>query len=405
MGEFTPSVVLVILLTITSLATSVNSFNKNPTAETFFNLEQDDPVEDLTIIDPDQFKLQQKDNNDLKATSKQFDEDNLSESDFYMSKEIYNIRDKLPTNDERYTKEAKEELAKKDRRKLREQYQIEQAVIDADNLDNFDFRKPLEENFSERRNRTKNPHIKSVNSKVDFYETFKSKPTSVGREKSRNFQRSKSPEDFGLRHTDDPPFPDLVESTNKLYDPKESDLNTTRLKVKLGGFYDESFMSIIKPNEEDIAYENKSKDGHLHNFTRNKNGRLIPKDELPDYLKDINFKYIYLNDGNKIRTRISSKLKKKMQQFLQTYTKCRISYKWKDLGPRFWPRYLKAGYCTAGGRVSCSIPPGMTCRPGQTEYKTLLRFHCGGGRGGGEGKCHWRNVQYPVVTSCTCACA
>lgn len=393
MGESTsaPAVLLVLLLTITAL-TSVTSFNKNPTAETFFNLDPDDPAEDLAILEPDQFDLQE-DNNDLKATSKQF-EDN---SDFYMSKEIYNLKGKS-TDDERYTKEAKEELARK--RKLREQYQIDQAV-DAD-LETLDFRKPLEEKTIEGKNHTKRP-LKDIN-RADFYETFKSKPSSFSREKSRIPQRSKSPEYFGLRHAEDPPFPDLIESSNKLYDPKESDLNTARLKAKLGAFYDEAFMSISKPKADNNSFENKTKEGHLHNFTRNKNGRLIPKEELPDYLKDINFKYIYLSDGNKIRTRISSKLKKKLQQFLQTYTKCRISYKWKDLGPRFWPRYLKAGYCAAGGRVSCSIPPGMTCRPGRTEHKTLLWYHCGG-RGTGELKCQWRNVQYPVVTFCTCGCA
>jgi noggin len=161
----------------------------------------------------------------------------------------------------------------------------------------------------------------------------------------------------------------------------------------------------------------------------------------------MNFRYIRLPDGSRLRTRISAKLKKKLQQFLWGFTACPIVYRWKDLGIRFWPRYLKEGHCPAG-KTSCSIPPGMKCRPAAKAHKTLLRWHCAqyphhnhhnsGGNAAnhhrnllysssssstlsatvnpalaGNGMlspsahkqhCHWIKVEYPIVTQCSCSC-
>jgi noggin len=168
---------------------------------------------------------------------------------------------------------------------------------------------------------------------------------------------------------------------------------------------------------------------------------------MPRSLRKMNFKYIRLPDGSRLRTRISAKLKKKLQQFLWAFTACPIVYRWKDLGIRFWPRYLKEGHCPAG-KVSCSIPPGMKCRPSAKAHKTLLRWHCphysnhnSGGSSGNrqwnllyssssstlsasvdprvadngmlslsnsghtnKQQCYWINVEYPIVTQCSCSC-
>ncbi|KAL1451043.1 hypothetical protein WDU94_003338 [Cyamophila willieti] len=399
--------VLILTLSLVSLTNSVSTFRKKPNdPDDFLKLPTDDTVEDLAIISPDQFEREET-NNELK-TSKQFDEE-----DFYkdigskdIMKDIYDVKDK-PTNvmEDKYRKSISKNRRKG--QKFRDQYQIEEALIGTE-LEHVGFLKPLEDvptNYD--RNSKVSQSTKTLKNKsTAFYETLKSKPI-VSKKFLRHHQpKGKSPEEFGLKNSDEPPFPDLVESANKLHDPPVSDLkNATRLMAKLGSYYDSAFMSIVKPHLED-KFENRSEQDVLEQFTRNKNGRLIPKEELPDYLKDINFKYIYLSDGNRIRTRISNKLKKKMQQFLQAYTKCRIAHRWKDLGVRFWPRYFRHGYCSDGGKVSCSIPPGMTCKPSLTEYKTLLRYHCKGSGGGssGDGKCHWRTVQYPVVTRCDCGC-
>jgi noggin len=185
-------------------------------------------------------------------------------------------------------------------------------------------------------------------------------------------------------------------------------------------------------------------------FRQNKRGRLVPVTDMPRSLRRMNFKYIRLPDGTRLRTRISAKLKKKLQQFLWAFTACPIVYRWKDLGIRFWPRYLKEGHCPAG-KVSCSIPPGMKCRPASKAHKTLLRWHCpqyphhhhhnSGGSGGSRHRnllysssssalsatvdprvadngmlslansghtskqhCHWIKVKYPIVTQCSCSC-
>ncbi|XP_008473280.1 uncharacterized protein LOC103510405 isoform X1 [Diaphorina citri] len=395
MGELSAAAVLVILIFLTN---SVQTFNTNQNSEKFFKLEP----QDLSIMRPVQFQLEPEDsNNDLKASSKRFEKDG---SNFYSSKEIYDIKEKselVNIVDESYDRK-KHYSMKKGGGKFREQYQIEDAILDREHLDNLDFMKTLEDSKTNNDSSWKNHTKKFSNNSTDIYKTFKSTTNTNEKLHRNNHPRRKSPEDFGLRHSDSL-TPDLIESVNELYDPKEADLNITRLKSKLESFYDEAFMLIEKPKSDDGIFENKSnaEQAILEQFTRNKNGRLIPKEELPDYLKDINFKYIHLSDGNRIRTRISTKLKKKMQQFLQTYTKCRITYKWKDLGIRFWPRYLRQGYCM-DGKISCSIPPGMTCKPSHTEYKTILRYHCKGN--GTEVKCHWRNIQYPVVTRCHCTC-
>jgi noggin len=185
-------------------------------------------------------------------------------------------------------------------------------------------------------------------------------------------------------------------------------------------------------------------------FRRNKRGRLVPVGDMPHFLRKMNFKYIRLPDGSRLRTRTSAKLKKKLQQFLWAFTACPIVYRWKDLGIRFWPRYLKEGHCPAG-KASCSIPPGMKCRPAAKAHKTLLRWYCpqypnhhhhnSGGSNANQHRnllyssssstlsaavdptdadngmlslpssgsthkqyCHWLKVEYPIVTQCSCSC-
>ena len=90
---------------------------------------------------------------------------------------------------------------------------------------------------------------------------------------------------------------------------------------------------------------------------------------------------------------------------------CPVRFVWADLGPYFWPRWLRRGECgvepsgdaedredrdqdnmtededdedegaAAGGAPrnvthSCSWPPGMKCVPGLTRTLHILRWHC-----------------------------
>lgn len=262
----------------------------------------------------------------------------------------------------------------------------------------------------------------------------------------------RSPQDLGLRPgnpLDELPPPDLIESPNKMLDPRPHDLNATALRPMLGRNFDPQFMSITRPRHSSHNHSTSSGSDLVEfPFRQNKRGRLVPVADMPRSLRKMNFKYIRLPDDSRLRTRISAKLKKKMQQFLWAFTACPIVYKWKDLGIRFWPRYLKEGHCPAG-KASCSIPPGMKCRPAGKAHKTLLRWHCpqyphhhhnSGGSSGNrhwnllysssstlsatvepriadngmqslsnsghinKQHCHWIKVEYPIVTQCSCSC-
>ncbi|XP_041790205.1 noggin-3-like [Chelmon rostratus] len=106
---------------------------------------------------------------------------------------------------------------------------------------------------------------------------------------------------------------------------------------------------------------------------------------------------------------------------------CGLSYRWVDLGPAFWPRWLRQTDCErSDGEQSCSFPAGMECVRDQTTYIKILAWHCldirerSSGSGGikADGSngstematgevmkgCMWRQVPYPVVTACTCSC-
>ncbi|XP_029008514.1 noggin-3-like [Betta splendens] len=104
---------------------------------------------------------------------------------------------------------------------------------------------------------------------------------------------------------------------------------------------------------------------------------------------------------------------------LQSAT-CELHYRWVDLGPAFWPRWVRHTDCgrSLGGR-SCSFPRGMECVRAQTAHIRILAWHCveirDGGNKSGQIKsersddealirCLWRQVAYPVVAACACSC-
>ncbi len=203
-----------------------------------------------------------------------------------------------------------------------------------------------------------------------------------------------SPEQMGLRPSnsvDEVPVLDLGDASPMMDDH----LNTTALRLKLGSHFDPNMMSITRPSDKE---DNASYFG----YRRNRMGRLIPTGSMPEYLSKIDFKYLTLTNGSKLRTKISSKLKRKIQQFLWAYTACPVVYRWKDLGARFWPRYLKTGHCPQN--ISCSVPPGMTCRPSASTRKTLL-FCRNYSQTSSAKYCHWIEMEYPVLSECSCSCA
>lgn len=152
----------------------------------------------------------------------------------------------------------------------------------------------------------------------------------------------------------------------------------------------------------------------------------MPTGKMPAEIRDLDTKYFTLPDGRRLRTRISGQLRRKMQQYLWGRSMCPVQRRWKDLGLRFWPRWLLEGHCVKG-ETSCSVPAGMYCRATSNQYKTLLRWHCRtspsatlqqynslqpgsktlmhGAAVNPVRVCQWIKVEYPVVTECGCGCA
>jgi noggin len=159
-------------------------------------------------------------------------------------------------------------------------------------------------------------------------------------------------------------------------------------------------------------------------FRRNQRGRVVPVGEMPESIAALDFRGVRLPDGQRLRTRISQRLRRKLQNFLWAYTACPVTRRWRDLGVRFWPRWLKEGHCPES---PCSIPPGMRCQPAGLRHQALLRWHCrpsglalasaglqqGQGLQGGQAlqglgeqrHCSWIKVEYPIITECACSCA
>ncbi|KAK3931819.1 Noggin [Frankliniella fusca] len=246
-------------------------------------------------------------------------------------------------------------------------------------------------------------------------------------------------------------MPALLEKPDRLYDPQPGDLNATLLRAKLGRHFDPRVMSIQRPSafkrqrsQHKVRYNNlldSGEDSTLLDddqveldedspFRRNPRGRLVPAGEMPESIANLDLRGVRLPDGSRLRSRISPRLRRKLQHFLWAYTACPVQRRWRDLGVRFWPRWLREGHCPAS---PCSIPAGMRCKPAATRHQALLRWHCRplpalvlqhaeqhaeqqqqqqqqhghGGRSleqAATRHCTWIKVEYPIITECSCGC-
>lgn len=55
---------------------------------------------------------------------------------------------------------------------------------------------------------------------------------------------------------------------------------------------------------------------------------------------------------------------------------CEMEFVWEDLGPLFWPRWIRRGVCLNNQGRSCSWPPGMKCHPSGSRALQLLHWKC-----------------------------
>lgn len=175
------------------------------------------------------------------------------------------------------------------------------------------------------------------------------------------------------------PVPDLKEDPDPEHDPREQDLSEKTLRKKLGSNFDPSFMSIHLPTQLNAS----------------------APPELPRLPMSADLKKLNLTEtpyGRRVK--VGKKARRKFLQWLWMYTHCPVLYTWKDLGVRFWPRYIKEGNCFS--ERSCSFPEGMSCKPVKSVTKTLLRWYCQGFLR--QKYCTWISVQYPIISECKCSC-
>ncbi|KAK2156648.1 hypothetical protein LSH36_208g03030 [Paralvinella palmiformis] len=166
--------------------------------------------------------------------------------------------------------------------------------------------------------------------------------------------------------------------------PSEADLNPRKLQRLLGAEYDPVFMSSVRPLESIVepngTYIYQLRNGH-------------PLSEMPSELRTLAFAL----PGSRQKYRIKSrKVRKYVRNYLWTYTYCPVNYRWRDLGDRFWPRWIREGDCDAGR--TCSVPAGMRCKPQGSTTKTILWWHCR------RKSCFWIPIKYPIIVKCSCSC-
>ncbi|KAH8037630.1 hypothetical protein HPB51_015064 [Rhipicephalus microplus] len=196
--------------------------------------------------------------------------------------------------------------------------------------------------------------------------------------------------------SDDLPVIDLVEPVGHLYDPGPDDLDPVKLQRILAGHFDPKFMAVQRPKESYLHPNGTLKPGF-----RLRKGRLVPARPMPVELQKIRLKNIDLPGGLRVRLNMGRRLRRKMRQLLWTYTYCPLVYRWKDLGLRFWPRWIREGRCYKSRR-SCSFPPGMSCREKSSTEKTVLRWHCRDWTQ--KRQCRWIPATMSILVECSCSC-
>ncbi|CAG0891407.1 unnamed protein product [Cyprideis torosa] len=179
----------------------------------------------------------------------------------------------------------------------------------------------------------------------------------------------------------------LVETPGSVFDPPPDQLHPYDLRKKLGKMFDSDFMSVQRPL-----------DSHWHPegvvefpYRKNKHGKIRPqKGVSTNEIDELDIEHLLLPDGTVEETKVGSKLERKFKKLLWAFTYCPVLYQWKDLGVRFWPRWIKLG---------------MTCQPKKDGFlnKLILRWHCRdwNHRQG----CQWISVNYTIISECECRCS
>uniref|UniRef100_A0A3Q1EUH4 Noggin n=1 Tax=Acanthochromis polyacanthus TaxID=80966 RepID=A0A3Q1EUH4_9TELE len=185
------------------------------------------------------------------------------------------------------------------------------------------------------------------------------------------------------------PYSLQTRAEDYFYLPKPRHRRPSRLLRLLGSSFDPFWMSIDQPSEASEG-SRPLQHGLLKHTTFKEKFNLSSSSELRD-------------------AAVNSRQKLSVRSWLVRSATCELHYRWVDLGPAFWPRWLRQTDCErADGERSCSFPSGMKCVRAQTAHIRILAWHCTeirDGSGGIKGnRCLWRQMPYPVVTACLCSC-
>ena len=172
--------------------------------------------------------------------------------------------------------------------------------------------------------------------------------------------------------------------TSKGEPPKDLDFRFVR-KILGAGNFDPVYMSEMKPIESILK-----PNGSINPDYK----AVLPKEELPEEIQHLTFHHPGKDEPVKIK---SKKHRRKLRQKLWAHISCPVVYQWRDLGPLFWPRWVKEGDCYK--KHSCSVPAGMSCQRQDSTTKTFLYWHCRN-----KTHCKWIPIQFPIITKCKCGC-
>ncbi|XP_029294415.1 noggin-like [Cottoperca gobio] len=227
------------------------------------------------------------------------------------------------------------------------------------------------------------------------------------------------------------PYTLLTNAEDYHYMPKPRHRRPSLLLRLLGSSFDPIWMSIEQPSEasrgpgDGQPLGNVSLLAKLSITARNKHSLSASpetREAAENHRQKLAKEAADLDLGS-----LPSHVASSVRNWLVRSATCGLSYQWVDLGPAFWPRWLRQTDCErADGVRSCSFPGGMECVRAQMARIKILAWHCleiGEGVGGprrikadrpdgsteigmGEAmnRCIWRQVPYPVVTACTCSC-
>ena len=187
--------------------------------------------------------------------------------------------------------------------------------------------------------------------------------------------------------SDDLPVSPPLYPADKQLLPSGSELDPERLQSLLGTELDPAFMSTSRPLEAVL----RPNGTYVYDLNARQMARAMPQD-----LQDLRLPHLPERRARRLRPR-GRRSRRALSRYLAAYTFCPVRYQWRDLGDRFWPRWLREGSCTT--ERSCSVPEGMSCKAQDSETKTVLWWHCRGRK-----KCSWIRIGYPIITKCSCSC-